>query len=196
METEIVLNAMKKKGYTVYSDGTRPLNLNLIGIRTMPVRSEFFDDLLVVLIPQSNGEWTKFEYVITTDPGYYWLQNPSNVYGTAILCEGQYKKAFRIGLHHNKYTALVQASTLKVYRDGDKDNIVDMSLFKTQWGMFGINMHRSNPYHPTVKVDKWSGGCQVFQSPSDYAKFIKMCCLSADIYGRFFTYTLLNTDDL
>ena len=44
----------------------------------------------------------------TTLPGLYWLENPMNSKGCAILKEGQYKGVYEIDLHNGKYEAICQ----------------------------------------------------------------------------------------
>ena len=64
------------------------------------------------------------------------------------------------------------------------------------YGYFGINIHRSNPYTESYLVNKWSAGCQVFKRIADYDEFINLCQQSAALYGNAFTYTLVTEKDL
>tara|TARA_Y100001973_G_C5177810_1_gene323099 strand:+ start:536 stop:1003 length:468 start_codon:yes stop_codon:yes gene_type:complete len=137
-------------------------------------------------------------YPVTTDPGKYWLKNPLNPKGTAILCPGQYRSTWQLGKHQGKYKSLVQRKPVKVYRDNNKNEIIDYNNISTSIdeGYFGINIHRSNPYDQSYIINKWSAGCQVFKKIEDYNKFIKLCEDSAEIYGNSFTYTLIDEKDL
>ena len=63
-------------------------------------------------------------------------------------------------------------------------------------GYFGINIHRSNPYNESYIVNKWSAGCQVFKKVEDFNSFMELCRASAKLYGRRFTYTLIDEKDL
>jgi hypothetical protein len=119
-----------------------------------------------------------------------------NKKGTAILVPGQYRSAWKLNLHQGKYLALCQAKPVKVYRDNDLDNEFDFISESIQEGIFGINIHRSNPYTESYYVDKWSAGCTVFKKVDEYNEFIDICKKSADIYGNSFTYTLLNENEL
>jgi len=189
-----IIETLKKKGYTVFQNG-KPLNLNIVGIRADNAVPGKFDDMLYCFY-LVDKQWVKMCWSITTDPGKFYLQNPLNVEGTAILCEGQYRSAFKLGLHHGKYKALVQAKPVKVTRDFNQDSKLDFHSYKTEVGMFGINIHRASASHTSTIVGKWSAGCQVFQNPENFKTFIALCERSAELYGNSFTYTLLNERDL
>jgi hypothetical protein len=107
----------------------------------------------------------------------------------------QYIKSWKIGLHQGKYRALRQNAPVKVYRDTNKDLIQDYNTASIDEGMFGINIHRSNPAQASVVNEKWSAGCQVFSSPKDFDEFMGIIDQSSRIYGDVFTYTLLTESD-
>jgi len=140
----------------------------------------------------------KHQYSITTDPGKYWLENPINPKGTAILVPGQYLGTWKLGKHQGKYEALVQRKPVKVWRDNNKDSVIDYPYAHAQVseGYFGINIHRSNPYDKSYVVDRWSAGCQVFQAIDDYKEFMDLCKSSSDLYGNSFSYTLVTEEEL
>jgi len=187
---------MTKKGYTFF-DGNKKLNINIIGIRRDNAGTNEFDDFIVVLYKDENLKEVTKIYPATTDPGEYWLKNPINTKGTAILIPGQYRGTWKIGKHQNKYEALVQRKEVSVWRDNNKDEIIDYeSLESIMKGFFGINIHRSNPYDKSYLVNKWSAGCQVFQSVDDFNEFMSLCKKSANLYGNSFSYTLLTEQDL
>jgi hypothetical protein len=177
------------KGYKVF---TRPYELNIVGLRgenTLPNR---FDDGLHVFFKTSPLHWEYHVFRITTDPGTFWLENPSQPQGTAILAEGQYNNAYAIGLHHGKYKALVQVKPVTVMRDYDRKAVLDFYNGNKQTGMFGINIHRANATGTTKTIDKYSAGCQVFANADDFAVFLKLCDKHEKLYGNAFTYTLID----
>lgn len=199
---EQVNNAMRRLGYTIY-DGKdragrkRNYDLNIFGIRTANIRAGAFDDWIGVF--WMNWDIDGWEFHIwnaTTDPGTYWLDQPLNVSGTAILVEDQYRSSYQIGLHRNKYEALVQCNPVKIYRDNDKDEILDMMPETIQRGLFGINIHRASAYHRSTRVEKWSAGCQVIADPRDFAQLMDICNLAEDEWGPTFSYTLLTQEQL
>lgn len=184
---------MKKKGYKVFSNEAG-FDLNIVGIRTKELQANRFDDFITVFY-RIHGEWLFNVFKCTTDPGAYWLKNPMNVSGTAILKEGQYRRSHRIGKHKGKYIALVQNSPLTVFRDFNRDKVLNLKAGSEQTGMFGINIHRSSASHESTQVDKWSAGCQVFCDPNQFKFFINLCKQGRDSFGNSFTYTLLNERD-
>jgi hypothetical protein len=56
----------------------------------------------------------------------------------------------------------------------------------------GINIHRAAPSGTTQRVDKYSAGCQVFNSANDFAEFIAAAKKHSNLYGNSFTYTLID----
>jgi len=185
------------KDYKFFDTPDRKLNLNIIGVRRDNQGSNTFDDFLLVMYREEelmiNHRWQA-----TTDPGKYWLLNPMNPKGTAILVPGQYRGTWQLGKHQGKYEALVQRKPVKVYRDNNKDEAINYNNITTlvDEGYFGINIHRSNPYDQSYVINKWSAGCQVFKKIDDFNIFMGLCRDSAKIYGPKFTYTLIDEKDL
>jgi hypothetical protein len=184
--------ALTRLGYAFFENGD--YNLNIIGVRTGDESSNRFNDF-IALAYKANGEWNLDTFEVTTDPGLYWLNHPMNLKGTAILAADQHKGCYKLGLHQGKYTALVQAKAVPVYRDRNLDNVVD-DRGKLDTGFHGINIHRASSKHQSKQVDRWSAGCQVFADPFDFGSFIKLCEKSASLYGSRFTYTLIEEKDL
>lgn len=198
MNSEVVKDIFKsileRKGYTFFDRGR--FNLNIIGLRTSLIQKNKFDDFLYVIFKNDDGIWSHREYPITTDAGKHWLEYPINEKGTAILKPNQYRGGWKIGKHRSMYEALVQNTKVEVYRDNDRDMILDYDESKLDRGFFGINFHRSNPNVPSNTVDKWSAGCQVFKEPKHFSEFMVICELAKHHFGNTFTYTLLDKDDL
>ena len=187
---------IRKKGYAFFTNGF--YNLNIIGVRkdNNNVITNKYDDILVVMYRVRKG-WKKVCYNITTEPGdYYMRKKLGNPKGTAILVPGQYRGCWKLGKHKGEYEALVQAKPVKVYRDGDKDNVYDMIPQTINEGMFGINIHRSNQGFTRDTVDMYSAGCQVFADPDDFIEFIELCKKQSILYGNSFTYTLIDEKEL
>lgn len=187
----------KDKDYAYFTRGQ--YNLNIIGIRSDNKNkvTNLFDDALVVVYKTPTGKWQRVLYQITTEPGlYYMIKKQLNPNGTSILVPGQYRGCWELGKHQGKYKALVQKKAIKVYRDGNKDEIYDMDPNHIDSGVFGINIHRSNEYTASNYVNAYSAGCQVFRSPDDFKRFIVLCEKQKQLYGNSFTYTLLNEEDV
>lgn len=186
----------KKKNYCYFDKGK--YNLNIIGIRNKnhKVTNKFDDALVLIYKINIDSKERKVIFPITTDAGLTYMETPITTKGTAILVPNQYRGCFQIGKHQNKYTALVQRKPVSVYRDRNKDLTYDMNDNTIETGMFGINIHRSNPYYASQKIDKYSAGCQVFQNPYDFNSFMKLCEKQRALYGNSFTYTLLTQEEL
>jgi len=201
MINELVKNKFKdifdKKGYPFFERGN--FNLNIIGVRSKSKISNSFDDLLYCIY-KSRDIWQVKCFNITTDSGKHWLLNPLSVKGCAILVPNCYQGCYKLGKHKGKYTALVQTGgRVRVYRDNNKDNIIDIDNTTIERGYFGINIHKSkssNILTDNNGIDKFSAGCQVFHSINEYDTFINLCQTSATYFGQYFTYTLLTYKDL
>jgi len=179
------------KGYAFFDDGD--YNLNIGGIRCLTDTNDF-DDLVFAAYKVGGNKMVKV-WQATTDAGSYWLNNPMNQEGCAILVPGQYRGSHAVGIHRGQYSALTQVKPVKVYRDDDRDNEHDMESSTIENGVYGINIHRSNPYTASQQVDKWSAGCQVFKQLADFAELMRICTHAKARYGNSFTYTLLNIED-
>ena len=90
---------------------------------------------------------------------------------------------------------IVNNSLSKFTHNPYKDDELDFLCEDSQEGIFGINIHKSNPYTESQRVDKWSAGCQVFKRAQDYAVFMGLCDRASNLYGNSFTYTLLEEQD-
>ncbi|OHD14713.1 MAG: hypothetical protein A2086_10685 [Spirochaetes bacterium GWD1_27_9] len=184
-----IKNIIKAKGYTFYEGN---YNLNLVGVRSSNRTANQWDDKFFLLY-QENGVNKILSFnSFTADPGTYYLQNPMNSHGCAIVVPGQYKGLWKIGIHNGKYEALVQSGNIKVYRDSDRDNTLDMYTSTIETGNFGINLHHGGG---SSVIGQYSAGCQVFKNPSDLTTVLNICKTSKNIYGNSFSYVLLNISD-
>jgi len=191
---DIYRNVLLKKGYTFFDNNTA-YNVNIIGVRRVNgAAANKFDDTIVVIYRNKQKFWEVFTADITTDPGFYWLENPMNVDGTAILVPNQYRGVYRRDLHQGKYEALCQRNgEVSVYRDADRDRRHDMDPSTIDTGYFGINIHKAG--RSSTQVDKWSAGCQVFSRSESFATFMDLTEEGAETHGNSFTYTLLLETD-
>jgi|TARA_R100000084_G_scaffold46602_1_gene19246 hypothetical protein len=183
----ILLDYVASLGHTVFEKGT--YNLNIIGIRSRDHQANSFDDRICVVFRDEQG-WVTRTWKCTTEPGQYWLENPSNVNGTAILVPGQYRSTWKIDKHQGRYDALCQRKgKVKTYRDSNKDDIIDLDIQSITEGYYGINIHKAGS--SSTQVDKWSAGCQVFANADDFEEFMSICYASKEKWGNSFSYTLI-----
>ena len=189
-----ILEVMEEKNYRIFSNEAKGYNLNLVGVRTPEIEANEFDDFICVFY-RSNSNWMYSAFRATTDPGAYWLKNPMNEMGTAIVKEGQYKSLWKKGKHRGKYDALVQSKSVTVVRDADRDAIVDLESGTEETGIFGINLHRASEHDESPDVNRWSAGCQVLACPLQFDYLMALVDKSAERYGDSFSYTLINSND-
>lgn len=203
------LHVSRTKGYKIFYGG-RGINLNIWGVRSNDRSSNTFNDKICAFWKNTDSdEWRLIQFDATTDPGMYWRNNPMNQLGTAILKPGQYEGCWKIGKHKG-YEALVQHKPVIVFRDNNRDNILDIENpnVDIHAGVFGINIHRANSNGRSVQVDKWSAGCQVLQNRKrkhsilgvefdyDWDFFMHLVRSSAAFYNEYFTYTLIDEAEL
>lgn len=170
-----------------YKFDERKNAINLIGIRSSLNATNLWDDTLVVCyVDDADRRLIKRYKNFTTDPGYFFLKvkilNPK---GCAILVEGQHKNMWTIGLH-NGYKAFTQYGAVSVYRDNNKDNILDEKVIDK--GYFGIDLHHG--YNSGI-VHNNSAGCQVVKTPAELTELLVLGDLHEKAYGKGINYTLL-----
>ena len=190
MKPADVITALQRRGWTIHS---APWKLNIVGIRTADPRPNRFDDMVLVFY-RDDSKWHWHAFAATTDPGTYWLQNPLAPQGTAILAEGHYPNAYQIGLHRGKYYALVQrGGPVTVIRDYNRDGVLDFDSPRRFSGYFGINIHRATSRGTSTQVDRWSAGCQVLASSSDFEMLMQLAERSRRETGEnAFSYSLID----
>ena len=183
-----ILDYAESLGYKVFESGA--YNVNIIGVRSTDHKANSFDDVIHCAFKDDDGDWVHKSWACTTEPGNYWLENPTNVNGTAILVPGQYRGVWKIDKHQGKYAALCQRNgKVKTYRDSNKDDIIDCDVESITEGYYGINIHKAGAH--STQVDRWSAGCQVFANAEDFAEFMDICYKARDKWGNSFSYTLV-----
>ena len=199
---EKIEEVMASKGYKYFLDNShKGYDVNIIGIRNSNTKNRVtnaFDDIITISYKDEDNEWQYYEFDCTTDPGTHWVEHPMMEKGVAILKPGQYRGSHKIRLHAGKYTALGQKKDVSVYRDSNKDNQYDLNESKVDTGLFGINIHRATGKSSgkSIRVDKWSAGCQVIAKNSEWHQFLGICQTAREIHGNSFSYTLIESKDL
>jgi hypothetical protein len=192
-----IKKAVESKGYKWFEGGD--YNLNIVGVRnsdTNGVVTNKFDDM-ITLTYEVGGVLKYHEFDATTDPGAHWEKNLLSKDGVAILVPNQYRGSHTIGMHQGKYEALKQQKPVKVYRDKNMDGKYDMLAENIQEGIFGINIHKAGSrIEGSTQIDKWSAGCQVLSKESDFNKLMELAHKASALYGKSFTYTLIESKDI
>ena len=194
---ENVHNRMKELGHVVFDENT--CDMNVVGLRRVGGRTDHYDDLMTLSWKVTDTDldnrpeeerWEYHRWPCTTDPGGKYLVKPLGSLGTAVLRPGQYRGSHKLGTFAPTKTwaheALIQCGTLKLWHDGNKDNVVDYGQAETtSTPASGICIHRP--------LGDFSAGCQVFQSRVHFEQFIQLCKLQVIAgLGGTFTYTLLD----
>lgn len=188
-----IIRTAEKKGYTI---DKRPFKLNLIGVRNSAATDQKkFDDQIAYFYYDNNGTLVGKVATATTDPSTYFLNQPMNPQGAAILQAGEYKDTWKIGLHRGSYKALVQSKPVTVIRDNDRNAYINY-FAPTTTGLYGINIHRASLTKNNVtEIGRDSAGCQVFQNASDFNSMMGMAETSQSKYGNNFSYILIDERD-
>ena len=187
-----IIDTLKSKGYAVFENDTKNFNINIVGVRSDDNTANTFN-YWMILFWKYGGHWNNMTFPITTDPGTYWLEKLGNVKGTAILKPGQYRGMWAIGKHRGQYDALRQVKPCTVYRDSNRDKVLDFDC-PTDTGLFGINHHKAGK--SSTRVDKWSAGCQVQPNQALFEIEMRIFKQAAENWGNSFTYTLLDENDI
>jgi hypothetical protein len=192
--TAISLHQLLRMLWAVkYSVLTRPYELNIVGIRANSAVPNRFDDAIHLFYKDDSKKWFHQAFKATTDPGTFWLNNPIQTQGTAILKMGQYVNTYAIDMHRGKYMAICQRhKPVTIYRDYNRDSTLDIFQAEEQTGFFGINIHRANQSGETKTVDRFSAGCQVFSFSKDFYFMMSLAHKHREKYGNYFTYSLID----
>jgi hypothetical protein len=168
--------------------------VNIFGIRNEELQmQDVFNDYIGVVTDNTFNCFTA-----TTDPGAWWTKHGGanvDATGVAHLCTGNHKDAYIVGNHYNYEAMVQQGNTVSIWRDKNKNFINDDKCFES--GFFGIDIHRASLYSVTDKIGKWSAGCQVIQSNTDFELFMALI-KNSDTFGENefakFNYFLLDKE--
>jgi hypothetical protein len=191
----LVQPAMKRHRHSFFGP-ENAFDLNIIGFRRNRPEARFrnlFDDLIGIICADHPGGPLQMEaWPATTDPGSFYLHNPMNPHGCAIVVPGQYRRLWQLGWHHGD-AAFVQSSPVKVFRDVNRDTMLDLDGVPIEEGLFGIDGHHAGDN--SLHVDRWSAGCQVWKRRKDHDRALELghAQVGAHPTWFYFTYTVLDT---
>ena len=78
---------------------------------------------------------------------------------------------FTIGRRSSGYECLVPCADIPVWRDGNRDDIIDYG--GEDYDSAGIQIHRANAFDTSATIGKYSAGCVVLQTGFD--SFMDLC---------------------
>lgn len=190
-----ITDAFQNHGYRLHEDG----RCNTFGIRSRNSQAGQFDDWLGIL-RKVGTRWELDLWRATVDPGLYYLEDHLlDSSGCAILCPGQYKDTYKLDLHRGKYRALCQrAGAVKIYRDANRNAVLDRKADHIEAGWFGINVHydgysETNPGNVNRRA---SAGCQVFAVRADFYEALELWNDHAKHFANLFDYTLFDEEKI
>lgn len=170
-----IIKYMKEEGYQIF---TKPREYNIVYIEGMNIDGTLnndtpnhFNDVRMVIEFKNEKPEIIDRWEATTEPGYYYTNNPMNPKGAARIKFGQYK-AWRNGLHNNNHSALIQVGgSVSVHRDFDRN--MERTGDKVDTGYFGINQHWG--YDAAVNnIYTASAGCLVGRTRQGHRKFMDL----------------------
>lgn len=182
-----ILDQIKEHGFKVFQDGS--YDLNIIAVRNLENNPNVFDDKLYVVY-LLNGEWKEHVFQVTTDPGRFYLEDPTyrDGLGVAVIYHPQQARgAYKIGLHNNKYEALRQWQPIKFWRDRNFDDKADYTG-PVHKDLIFVNIHRAS-IKGSTQIDRYSAGCIVFADPKEFDLFMDLAKKQISSLG-YRTYTL------
>lgn len=196
-----IISYMEAKKYQIFKGKDE---LNIIYVEGMNPdfslnsdKPNYFNDIRLVIGFEDNKPLVLGVWEATTEPGFYYTDNPMNPDGAARIAFGQYK-AWQVGIHgvSEPHEALVQVAPVKVHRDYNRDMI--RTGDRIDKGIFGINQHHGSN-HPVDDIYTASAGCLVGrtrQGHKEFMKLIKTDCRYKTNPDFIFTTTIIPGDKL
>lgn len=159
-------NGMRLKARNVVYIGSCDTNGDLF-----PQKPDQWND--VRLIVSDKGE-VIFKQLATIRPGQYYMDNPMNAAGCALIAYGQHRDAWTFGVHgySNPHESLVQCANIRVHRvtDGSFSRASKPVVAGAECGINGHSTYRGY----SGGVGNWSAGCHVGLDFGLHQKFIRL----------------------
>jgi hypothetical protein len=198
-----VRNFYEKMNYPFFISRNKNYNLNIGAIRSSDLTPDTYNDTIFLAWEWQGRGYLK-TYKGTTDPGLYYLLNPINVNGTAIIIPEYYRGVYEIGWHRKNtsfaHMALRQKAPMKYWRE--KEYTVTSQLpinHEVVYEEIGFtNLHSKPMNFPVTQfIGKVSAGCIVVQDPVLFHnEFIPICREGAKNFGNSFSFALFYEPDL
>ena len=193
----VIRNAYAKLGYPFFTRGN--FNVNLGIIRSSNRRADEFDDI-AYLIFRENGHPQFFKCWATADPGRDHLVNPTfpeaQRGGTAIVAEGFYRGLYTMGWYYGT-KALIPVTPMRVYRDKNRDDVLDLDPATIQTGNFGTLWHdHLQNVADAQRVGRSSAGCFNMKRREDHNYFMRICEKAIEMYKCPISLAVLSESQL
>ena len=189
-----IIKVYTKKGHVIFKDDSKPYNLNYGGIRDLGGQ---WNDIFFIFWFY-NGLVNMVQWKGTADPGAFYLKDPMNVKGSAIIPDGQHLGLFGEGMHKGRYWALTPCRELAVWRIPEGWTYADidkLSNLELDTGWHGTNSHRAHDEVEVMKIGKYSAGCQVTLNPDEYDVAVEIWKKGFEYWGPKLSFTIVNIND-
>lgn len=208
---------MQSNGYKIF---TRPLELNIVGIRNNVNDPYNFNDELHVFfrsysMERYSGEddemqWNHYHFTICTDPTSYAYYQQKNRLWDGLLEQGQYINGFKRAhkVDGKKGDVLLQKPRfpLRVFYKCTHTVMNGVDLRNPNFYIAVpsgriINTYYNICFEPPLElngkkcINEYGSGCQVFKDRCDFEQFMRLCSWHQHVYGNNFTYTLIDFKD-
>ena len=171
-----------------------PINLNIWGIRSKSSCTKHYNDVIVMFYERDFNIWECMVFEATTDPSNLNLETARGISLSKRTFTFNFSALWKIGKHKGQYKALVQANPCQVIRDNNRDDKIDITD-NTDFGMFGINLHRASSWKVSDEIGLYSAGCQVIKDVNQWNDIIIPLFDKAIGKGTQ-SYVLINEMDL
>jgi hypothetical protein len=201
-----LLDVVNRKNYDL---DERLYRVNIIGIRMDDVYDNRFSDKCVLLWKNEKMEWESRTFKWTTMAGTLGtggVFNPFTVRGktaVGILKEGYYPQVWQFVDSYKAwllYPYLYQIGKFDIYRDGNRNDVLErwMPVETSEWD--GFNCHRMSSNGIDTDIVNfawvtWSAGCQGAPEPT-FRNVVDLIRISSKLTKKsVFDYMLLHKDD-
>jgi hypothetical protein len=193
---KVITDTLNNLGYPVFEKGNYNLNFGIV--RASNRVADSFDDVMYLLFKKDNT-WQLHLFPATADPGLDHLKNPvfpeAIKGGSAILADGYYRNLWQCG-YFKGTKALIPRTRVWVYRDMNRDNVLDMDKRTLQNMDAGILVHRSFQGQKAERVGRSSAGCQVTELATDMDMIWDICKIAEGIWGVGTSYAVIDESSL
>lgn len=190
---ETLREVHKQKGFPIFEKGD--YNLNFGGVRSSERTANRFDDWVYIYFKEY-GKWVFRTFPATLDPGSPWLKTPMASGGAAIIAPGFYRGLWQYGPPFYGRACLRQRTPIKMFRDDNRDNVLNLDPATLEEGMVGILFHESYQAAEEPEfVEKSSAGCVVPKRRTDHIYTMNTCLRAINIWGNRISFAVHDESD-
>jgi hypothetical protein len=214
---EQVKKLVLSRGYKIF---TRPLELNIVGIRHNANNPTRFNDELHVFFrsysleryahDDSEPHWKHYRFVICTDPSCYAYYQKENRLWDGLLEQGQYIDGFKRAhqVDGKQGDVLLQKPRFPIRFFYEWKHRIINSMDMRNPAFFNpvpagriMNCYYNICFEPPIDcsgkiwINEFGAASQVFERREDFDTFMRLCHNHQYVYGNNFSYTLIDFKD-